>query len=143
MTEWPRGRLLGVAVTLAVLAAVLVGLGVVGSPAEARLRRLDERRVDDLQRARYSLHRYWTQHGRLPLSLDSLAQVSQDTSDYRDPTTGQPYEYRTTSDTSYELCAEFAKPTSEQWQRTRDEDWRHPAGRQCFPLAALGIPPVP
>jgi hypothetical protein len=141
MTERPR-RLIGAAVSAAALAAIVVGLYVVGSPAEARLRRLDERRVEDLRRARYSVHRYWTRHGQLPSSLDSLSQGSEEAL-YRDPATGRAYAYRTTSDTSYELCAVFARPASEGWQRARDEDWRHPAGEKCFPLVAPGIPPVP
>lgn len=127
--------LLGMAVTVVVLVALIVGGYVAGSPAEARLRRMDQRRVEDLQRARYLLARYWTRHGRLPLSLDSLAPLSGDTSGFRDPVSGLAYDYRTTSDSTYELCAEFARPGPEEWQRAREEEWRHPGGRYCFPLA--------
>ena len=59
-------------VVLVVAAAVTAGLVLVGSPSEARLERLDARRVEDLQRLSRLIDVHWAKHGRLPASLDKV-----------------------------------------------------------------------
>ena len=55
-----------------VIAAVVAGVFVLGSPADERARRLDRRRVEDLQGIAAATDLYWTRHSRLPASLDEL-----------------------------------------------------------------------
>jgi hypothetical protein len=64
-----------VAISLAVvvLAVIIVGVTLLDSPAQERLRRLDERRVDDLRDLSYELDFYWTREGTLPPSLEELS----------------------------------------------------------------------
>ena len=120
-------------VVLAVGAAVTAGLTLVGPPSEARLERLDARRVEDLQRLSRLIDVHRAKHGRLPASLDKvdfepLAET------IKDPATGQPYEFRSTGENRYELCAVFDRPSTLAPSGVGQEFWAHSAGRGCFSL---------
>lgn len=118
-------------VVLVVGAAVTAGLILVGPPSEARLERLDARRVEDLQRLSRLIDVHWAKHGRLPASLDKLdAEPHADV--IKDPATGQPYEFRSTGEKRYELCAVFNRETSPGPYQYGEEFWEHGAGRGCF-----------
>jgi hypothetical protein len=120
---------------------VIAGFGIVESPFQARLRRFDERRMDDLIEIQQTIERQVVEYMRdgelrlkrpLPRSLEEVAEfVAQDEygRDLRivDPQTGKKYEYSVKSETSYELCAEFSLEEKSQY-RGRN----HPAGRYCF-----------
>lgn len=122
------------AVVFVVVAAIGYGLYVAGSPSEARLRRLDERRVQDLRSLRSLTDAYWAREGRLPTSLQELR--STDTAGFRDPVSGEPYRYRTTSDSTYELCARFDRPAENGRLGPLIAFWRHGQGEHCYPLKA-------
>lgn len=127
-------RLLATGVAAAVLVVVIVGLYLAGSPAEARLLRLDDRRVADLRSISWSLAEYRRAHGRLPATLDSLPMAIGDASRLRDPVSERPYAYEVTGDSSYSLCAEFARPSPSERGGRYDAAWLHRAGHSCFPL---------
>ena len=84
------------------------------SPAQERLRRLDERRVDDLRSISAELDFYWTREGTLPSSLEDLAKEPGVFVELYDPQTDQPYEYWVLDSNTYELCAEFARDTADE-----------------------------
>jgi hypothetical protein len=129
------GRSMAVLLTVVVAVAVAFGLNLVGSPAKARLRALDERRVDDLQQITYEVGSWWKDHQALPPVLDSLGTPRGDSTAHRDPATGAIYEYRVTGDSSWEVCATFTYPTEPSRRRyPSDNEWQHPAGRHCFPV---------
>ncbi len=114
-----------------VVGAIVAGLVIVGSPTEARLRRLDERRVRDLVGITHALNQFWTSRGRLPASLNELVESPGTDVDTVDPVTGEPYRYEVVDGKTYDLCADFQ----------RDSDgmdfgrfWSHGAGRRCFRL---------
>ena len=160
-----RSIVLGAAGT-AVVAAVAVGLVLLGPPSQERERRIDDRRVADLNGIAAAANLYWTRHGRLPASLDELAAEPGPTISTSDPTSSEMYGYRALDDGRYEVCATFAAdsgaPTrsSSVIQRscqgchgpdspaaTRVDDpvaahlglrdlWAHGAGRQCFQMRA-------
>ena len=123
----------GVALGLVSAAAVVAGLAVVGSPAEARLKRLDERRVTDLQTLNNLLNQYWSRHKALPASLDEALNSAGWASSTRDPVTGELYPYRIVEGRRYELCATFDR-ASDQPPSTSAPFWSHSSGRQCFPM---------
>ena len=133
----PRGTQLLVGFVIGLVAlAVIIGVVVMGSPGEARARRLDERRVADLRQITWATNAYRAGHDRLPGSLQELAQDPQASLHSRDPATGEAYDYQVLGPKTYAVCARFerADPDSsypEPESRT-EEAWRHGAGRQCF-----------
>ncbi|HYN07007.1 MAG TPA: hypothetical protein VES67_06430 [Vicinamibacterales bacterium] len=120
-------------VVLVVGAAVTAGLVLSGSPSEARIERLDARRVEDLQMLSRLIDVHWAKHGRLPASLDEVTLDPRGT-DARDPVTGQPYAFRPTGEKRYELCAGFDRRSTDASRQPGEEFWAHEAGRGCFPL---------
>lgn len=130
-----RRALLGLAVAL-VAGAVAAGLMVVGSPATERVRRLDDRRVNDLADITRALNSYWTRSNRLPSSLDELFQSPGAPAHSHDPNTQAPYGYRLLGAKSYELCADFQAESATDPHGVTDRFWSHRTGRQCFRLEA-------
>jgi type II secretory pathway pseudopilin PulG len=120
----------GILIVVAI-AAVAAGLFVLGSPGEERVRRMDERRVQDLASIAQAIDVYWTRHARLPASVEELRQEPVGDVRYNDPDTNKAYEYRSLEADRYELCAEFARD-SRASDRSAAGFWSHRAGRQCF-----------
>jgi hypothetical protein len=129
--------ILGAFIAGAVAVAVGAALVYVGSPAEARRRRFDDRRVRDLTEIANSLDRYWTTNTHLPASLEEAAQGGV-ASVPRDPESAEPYAYRLIDDHHYELCAVFARTSDEVPAMTDRPFARHAAGRQCFAVPVKG-----
>ena len=102
----PRSIVLGSA-GAAVVAAVVFGLVLLGSPAEERERRIDDRRAADLHGIAAAVDLYRTRHGRLPASLDDLAAEPGFRISTLDPTSSETYGYRALDDGRYEVCATF------------------------------------
>jgi len=135
------------AVAASVVVAFAVGWGffLVGSPATRRLERFDERRLQDLQTIAREIqsmvenpNKKGTLKESLPRTLEDAARRARDERlNPRDPETGDPYVYRIKNESTYELCATFA--------RKRDSDsgvfWNHPAGTHCFTINVLDRPP--
>jgi len=130
--------------TLAVVAAVIWGFAIVGSPDTRRQERMDDRRLDalrDIQREIQDLlvdpEEPAVLRRALPASLDELAAAARDRKiEKTDPETGIPYDYRVLSESTYELCAVFLFARDE----TRAVFWNHPAGRHCYRIDALDPP---
>jgi hypothetical protein len=122
-------RALAIVLVLVVAAAVTSGIVIIGSPIEERIRRLDARRVDDLQRLSRSVDVYHARHKRVPASLEELSTEPGLGDIPRDPVTGAAYGYRSSGERNYELCATFDRDTA--GVRTADF-WSHGAGAQCF-----------
>ena len=95
--------------TIALAVAVVVaGFAVAGLPKDQRLKKLDDRRVGDLQSIQSQVLYFWQQKSRLP---DGLDQLKDSISGYQapvDPATSQPYEYKKLADLKFELCADFS-----------------------------------
>ncbi|MGE0703554.1 MAG: hypothetical protein AB7F99_02770 [Vicinamibacterales bacterium] len=119
-------------VIVAVISAVVAGILLLGSPADERMRRLDERRVNDLIALARATDVYWTRHDRLPESLDQLVQEPGSSVSEQDPGTGVPYEYAALDERTYEVCASFAQSATLVEHRLDGDFWTHGEGRQCF-----------
>ena len=143
-------------IVVAVVSAVVYGLTLVGTPAQQRLIQFDERRVSDLQSITYNIDSYWQRNDSLPASLEDLRDPLYSLNSFVDPKTREPYEYRVTSDTAYELCATFETDSSEYEGQALPyfpggvSFWEHGIGRPCFSLEvrkatteAGGLVPVP
>ncbi|MHC4180397.1 MAG: hypothetical protein ACYSWU_23080 [Planctomycetota bacterium] len=133
-----------VAMSIVVVAAVVWGVVLAGSPAMARLHRFDQQRLEDLRtifREVQSLCRDPDIKDELkralPDTLDELAALARsERIKLTDPETRQRYVYTVKDGTSYELCATFSL--------RRDSDaevfWNHASGRHCFTVDALDPP---
>ena len=93
MMRLSRPQLLAGLLALVVVVAVVAGIVVVGSPAEQRTQRLDERRVGDLASIAQAADLYWTRHAQLPTSLNELTSEPGTRLRANDPETNAPYEY--------------------------------------------------
>ncbi len=118
--------------TIAMFAAIIIGLIAIGSPSEFRMRRFDQRRANDLASISGAIRTYRFTHESLPPKLDEL-QRSQQTMNYsfKDPI-GRPFEYTVKDAFSYELCAEFDTATNTTATRFSSIFEKHGLGRQCF-----------
>ncbi len=130
---------------LLVLAAIVYGFVVMGSPATIRTLRFDEQRVNDLQNIQWQAVNYWQQKGRLPQSLSELEDPLSGYRNPADPRTGESYEFIRGEGNTFELCAVFELARSERgasvpsphpikarFEALYNENWEHEAGRTCF-----------
>ena len=134
-----RAQLTGAVVTVAVTAAIVAGIYLLGSPAEERARRLDERRVQDLSGIARAVDVYWTRNTRLPASLEALRTETGANITIADPAADMAYEFRPLEGERYELCAVFEGESRDSDRGFDAGFWLHRAGRQCFQRAAESV----
>jgi hypothetical protein len=127
-----------------VVATVVWGVVVVGTPGKARLQRLDRQRLQDLQTIYREVQSLCQDPDikdelkrPLPRTLEELASLARsERISLTDPETNEPYVYAVKDGTTYELCATF--------DLIRDSDvevfWNHPVGSHCFTVDALDPP---
>jgi hypothetical protein len=126
-----------------VLATLLAGLFLAGSPRHERLRRIDGERVENLVRISSGIRDYYRERGALPASLAHVADLpSGSVGPIRDPVTGEPYGYRIVDSTTYELGARFdtVDSTLDRSGAPSGESrfWRHGAGPTTYRIT---LPP--
>ncbi len=151
-----RMKLFGWVVSIVVLAGIVGGFVIIGSPFMQRLRLFDERRVSDLQNIQWQTINFWQKKGMLPESLSGLNDSISGYTVPNDPSTKVAYEYTRTAPAAFKLCATFdlsteqvnAKdymrtdergvyyasapaPTSAEYYPTQNT-WTHVKGRTCF-----------
>ena len=130
----------------AVFAVMLGGLFFAGSPRQERWRRLDDQRVEALERISTSVQRFYETRRTLPDSLTTLLRLP-DTfaaETLRDPETGGAYAYRALDSLAYELCAEFRIADDPGGSPApRGEFWRHGQGTTCFRFEVTTTPSDP
>jgi hypothetical protein len=149
----------GIGATVLVLAMIIWSFSVIGSPANQRKLRMDQRRLEDLQSIQWQVISYWQQKEKLP---ETLAEMNNPLASYMVPQDpefqkGKVYEYSKTGAMSFELCATFDLPQPKGWvpgtsgggvypMATRDvavsaiapypggttDSWDHKEGRACF-----------
>ena len=128
---------------LVVVSSVSYGIYLVGTPAEQRTLKFDQRRVGDLTDISFAVASYWEDTDRLPETLADLQGRQTFIRSAEDPETGEPYEYRGLSEKGYELCAVFTTDSAEQDREFPPpfsaRVWEHSAGRVCFGLEAASI----
>jgi hypothetical protein len=135
MTRVSGTRLLVAGAVVAVCAAVIAGMVVVGSPGAQRQRKFDRARTDDLAAIERSVARFARLHKSLPRDLAALTQEPGYLVPRNDPESGTPYEYELTGADNYRLCATFDASSSRENENIYapvDDMWVHGVGRQCF-----------
>jgi len=137
-----------IVVSIIILATIIWGFAVMGSPQSQRLFRYDNQKVSDLQNIQWQVISYWQMNGTIPANLGELAKTQQ----YIVPTDTQlkkDYEYKGTGNMTFELCADFNKENMTNQNKygyevapmgvgygkidaIQNSNWNHKAGRQCF-----------
>lgn len=125
----PRYALsVGVAAGVLVVATILSGFLIIGTPGQVRLYRFDDQKVNDMQSIQSEIVTYWQSDGALPAKLSDLNDSLGGFTVPTDAQTGQSYEYMivavqanvgtstgklrlTSQPTSFELCATFNAQT--------------------------------
>ena len=129
-----RGRVMAIVASIVVVAAVVAGIASIGLPGEQRQARLDQRRIEDLQRIAEAVELHHREHGQLPADLATAAARPGWDLGLLDPVSGEAYDYRPLQGDRFELCAVFTTDSGERdgagWNAPLE--WRHGAGRHCF-----------
>ncbi|MFH1509564.1 MAG: DUF5671 domain-containing protein [Candidatus Nealsonbacteria bacterium] len=127
-----------------VLASIILGFFIIGSPADQRDRRFDEQRVSDLQLLQGQIVNYWDQKDALPQKLEELEDSISGYSIPKDPEAKESYEYRIVNSLVFELCATFKTSNDDfgsvsgaidpYYYRgiSSKQNWEHEEGRTCF-----------
>lgn len=135
MNAQTLGRGLLVAATLVVIATIAAAIVVMGTPAQQRALRLDQRRANDLDRIVETAREHADRTGTLAPDLTTLATRPGLRLAITDPETALPYEYKVQGARAFQVCATFATDTAADdtnARASRSEDWLHPVGRQRF-----------
>src|SRR3989344_8092347 len=133
-------------VSAIVIAVMITGFFVAGSPFKQRLVRFDQEKVGHLQTVQWQILNFWQQKEELPQSLEELQDPLSGFIVPRDPQTNEPYVYRVTGPLSFELCANFnlssgeveigkvryAYPAPPVPPEVVDANWEHSPGEKCF-----------
>ncbi len=152
-------RTVAIANSVILVAAIILGFVLVGSPAQQRAVRFDETRVNDLSIIQNEVINYYTTKHVLPKSMESLTNTLNGFVAPVDPASGAAYTYimqdtvmadATTGVTqsTFTLCANFATDSRETSTPsiattpvpTRDiygnspysNNWSHGTGDSCF-----------
>ncbi|OGI68405.1 hypothetical protein A2738_00760 [Candidatus Nomurabacteria bacterium RIFCSPHIGHO2_01_FULL_42_15] len=126
-----------------VIGSIVWGFSVLGSPRTQRLIKYDEQKVSYLQNLDGQIENFYSTKGVLPNTIDEVNTYNQYYPNKVDPQTGKPYEYQKTSETTYNLCAEFNKSSNNEESNGKtmtapirdpynSRSWVHPAGHYCF-----------
>jgi hypothetical protein len=117
---------------------VVVTFVIVGSPAQARLSRLDADRVSDLSMLTVNVENYYSAEGALPADMQIDPVMGIPAADLVDPSTKEAYGYEVVGEKAYKLCATFSTDTQnpdkpkDSGGAYYDADWSHPQGEYCF-----------
>ena len=142
------------------LVSVIAGFFIVGTPWQARMYRLDQSKINDLQSIQSQVLSYWQAKEQLPSDLSDLKDAFSGYAAPVDTQTGEPYVYQKTGDLSFKLCATFnAAGDSDSALIPRsvpvapggyagdqqNDLWTHGAGQVCFArtIDPSRYPPLP
>jgi len=137
--------------TLVVVASIVWGFSVLGSPQTQRLLKYDQQKVNDLQTINSQIQNYFYSSKVLPKTLDEIISTGNFYGNIIDTQTKKPYEYEKTGDKTYSLCAEFNKTSNNAVATDNGVTyppekilylyggtlWTHPAGKYCFTMTAV------
>lgn len=133
-----RIAILGWLVVGLVFAVIVLGFMVTGSPQEARLRKLDDKRYQDLVAIVNSVQSYYSKHKALPKHLSDLD--GRNHPEHLDPQSEQPYGYRVVDNVRYELSAKFQTDTTRakpyRWISSPDISPKHRKGLTRYTIDA-------
>lgn len=136
-------KLLAGVIVVIVIASIVIGVLLIGTPADQRNRRFDDTRIQSLQNLQSQIVNYWIQKKVLP---ERLGQLEDSISGFVvpvDPESKQAFDYKVANPLSFELCAGFKTnsqdflPDASGVKMTSPYDsfqqnWDHRAEKTCF-----------
>lgn len=136
-------RLFLIGASILFIVLVVVGIWLAGSPQDARLKRFDDARIQDLNAISNAVTNFYNKKDKLPTTVVELDEQNQrdynQTLNLKDPQSGVAYEYRVISTTTreFELCAQFNLENQSEAimyyePYGKGNTWQHSAGRDCF-----------
>jgi hypothetical protein len=139
-------RIGAIATSVVILAVIIGGFFVIGSPGHQRSVRLDSNRVSDLSSTQHQIISFWQEKEVLPKELSDLSDSISGFVAPTDPVTGKDYKYVVSGDLEFQLCATFDLESDEKGAEAvgypyRDvsfakpivnESWAHDVGETCF-----------
>jgi hypothetical protein len=134
----PKRKYMLYATCVVVLAVIIAGIIVIGSPTTQRNIRFDNQRISDLSNIQYAITDYYQANNKLPVDLNTLTQgTTYYVSSIKDPETQAVYEYIAVPQSSdYEICAVFSTDNlldkTNQVSYPDQDNWKHSIGRTCF-----------
>jgi len=145
VTHPKRAQMVGYAVGLLVVLTIIAGFFIIGTPAQARVARMDAQKVSDMQSIQWQIVNYYQQKQALPQTLDQLQDPISGYMIPNQPETNKPYEYKLRGGLSFELCADFGGVSTRQEGLSMAEpaalrlkgdlgvgSWQHDKGNECF-----------
>lgn len=138
-----KAQMIGLFAGIAVIATIISGVLIMGTPSQVRMYKLDASRVSDLQSIQWQVVNYWQSKEALPNNLTELSDPISGYSLPVDPETGESYTYKYVSTYTFELCANFAAQSQEGTQQAsiarptkyggiEQDSWWHTEGENCF-----------
>ena len=136
-------KILAWTLSFVVLASIILGFFIVGTPTDQRNRKNDEKRIENLQIIQDQIINYWMQKESIPENLSKLEDSISGFIVPKDPKSELMYEYNVGDSFSFELCAIF-ETSSEDFgiasEKVRpvsiydsfQQNWSHEAERTCF-----------
>lgn len=131
-------RYFGMGILAMVLAAIVGGMLLIGSPMTQRNMRIDAQQISDLNMLSENIVQFWQRKGTLPSELVDIEDDLLGISVPKSPEGQPPYVYNVKSDLSFELCASFLTDTTQDAQTdkrgflTSEMRWQHSIGKTCF-----------
>ncbi|MFA5778346.1 MAG: DUF5671 domain-containing protein [Candidatus Paceibacterota bacterium] len=127
---------IAVSATIIIL-CIIWGFSVLGSPRTQQLLKYDEQKVSDLQNIENAIQNFYSLKGVLPKDFTEIDENQNYYVNTIDSQTQKSYEYEKTSDTTYNLCADFNKEITKTDYLAKSgpydgNTWLHGAGRHCF-----------
>lgn len=139
-------KVFAVGVGSLLLASIISGFFIAGTPSEQRAVRFDEDRINDLLVLQNNIVNYSVLNSALPKDSTELTNWAGELP--TDPDTDVPYTYTKKSKTEFELCATFASEQLEDSANTMyypeiyqekttvnlvgGSSWKHSVGEYCF-----------
>jgi hypothetical protein len=141
-----KAHMVGWGTLVLVIATIAAGVLIMGTPAQVRLYRFDQQKIDDLTSIQYQLVNYWQQNAKLPSTLSQLVDPISNYSVPTDAQTMQPYTYQALDAHSFKLCATFNAETQDvtasdltmpaapgvAGRDLMSDSWWHGMGNVCF-----------
>lgn len=104
-----------------VLALSVQVFSIAGTPFSQQLIKLDNNRLSEFNEIKYKIESYYSTNKKLPSDLKELKDLDSKLS-IIDPKTKSEYNYKTISNSQYELCTEFSVDSKENTDRTYSHD---------------------